>query len=63
MVFWVISFALDGDGYVRYLEEAYDKYEKDKCFEKIIGYVNRYLSKSNDNYFKLESMLIDMVNS
>lgn len=59
----VSSFALDGDGYVRYLGEAYDKYEKDKCFERIIGYVNRYLSKSNDNYFKLESMLIDMVNN
>ena len=57
------SFALDGDDYVRYLGEAYDKYEKDKCFERIIEYVNRYLSKSDDNYFKLESLLRDMVNS
>lgn len=59
----VSSFALDENSYVRYLEEAYDKYEKDKCFERIIEYVNGYLSKCDDNYFKLEDMLIDMVNS
>ena len=57
----VIKIDYNSDNYVKYLGEAYDKYEKDECLKRINEYVMRYVSESDDNYFKLEGMLRDMV--